>query len=100
VSAAARLAELHQAMDQILATLDRGEIEAMPPMLDAYDREVGQFCAMEGAAQLQEGVQALHDRQLEAIAQMRMRQGQVLGLMRQQRQSSRALHAYAEAGGD
>jgi len=100
VNAAARLAELHQAMDQIFAMLDRGEIEAMPPMLDAYDRDVGLFCAMEGAAQLQEGVQALHDRQLEAIAQMRIRQEQVLGLMRQQRQSSRALHAYAGAGGD
>ncbi|RRN55403.1 hypothetical protein EIM48_11690 [Pseudoxanthomonas sp. SGNA-20] len=97
MSAAARLAELHAAMDRIREALERDQIEAMPPMLDAYDRAVDEFCRMEGAAALREGVQALHERQQQVIAAMRVRQDRLQALMRQQRQANRAVHAYAGA---
>lgn len=97
MSAAARLAELHAAMDRIRDALERDQIEAMPPMLDAYDRAVHEFCRMEGAAALREGVQALHERQQQVIAAMRVRQDRLQALMRQQRQANRAVHAYAGA---
>lgn len=98
MNAADRLAVLHEAMDGIRAMLERGEIDTMPPMLDAYDRAVREFCTLEGAGALRDSVQALHDRHHQTIALMRGQQDHLLGLMRQQRQSSRAAHAYAGAG--
>lgn len=100
MNAAERLAELHGAMDRIRAALERDEIESIQPMMDAYDRAVGEFCTLDGAAALQEGVRLLHDRQQETIAAMRDRQERLLGLMRQQRQASRAMHAYAGSGAE
>ncbi len=100
MNAAARLALLHEAMDGLREMLDRGHIDTMPQMLDAYEGAVREFCTLPGAAALREGVQALHDRHHDTIALMRARQDELLDLMRRQRQSSRALHAYAgtEAG--
>lgn len=98
MSAAVRLAELHQALERIGAAMERGEIESLPPMLDAYSRAVGEFCALEGAAGLRDGVQALQARQQEVIAAMRHHQDRLLALMCRQRTATRAVHAYTGAG--
>ncbi|ADV27352.1 hypothetical protein Psesu_1505 [Pseudoxanthomonas suwonensis 11-1] len=91
---AQRLASLHEAMDLIGAALERGEIDAMPPMIDAYDQAVREFCASAGASALRDGILDLQQRQQDAIAAMRARQAQLQELMRQQRQANRAVHAY------
>ncbi|WP_019398896.1 hypothetical protein [Pseudoxanthomonas sp. GW2] len=95
MSPAARLAGLHRAMDEIGAALGRGEIEAMPPMLDAYDRAIREFCALPGASAMREGILDLQQRQQAVITAMRARQDELLGLMRRERQANRAVHAYA-----
>ena len=100
MNAATRLAALHRAMDAIGAALEGGEVDAMPPMLEAYERDLQAFCALDGADTLRDGIQALHDRHHQTIARMRDHQAHLTGLIRQQRQSSRAVHAYAGAGAD
>ncbi|WP_372013710.1 hypothetical protein [Pseudoxanthomonas sp. 10H] len=95
---AARLDALRADMDAIRAALDHEDLGALPAMIDGYDARVREFCALPGANAFGEQVRALRDLQLDTIECMRERNARLLGLIRQQRQSSRVASSYAQAG--
>jgi hypothetical protein len=98
VNAAARVEALRAGMDAIRATLEHDDVGALQPMIDRYDAQVREFCALPGATAFQAEIRALRDLQLDTIERMRERNARLLGLIRQQRHSSRAASSYAHAG--
>lgn len=96
--AASRLDGLRGEMDAIGAALERDDLDALPGMIDRYDAGVRAFCALPDARGFAPTVRALHELQQATIGRMQVRKAQLLGLIRQQRQSSRAASAYASTG--
>lgn len=96
--ATARLQELRAGMDAIRAHLEHDNLDALPAMVDHHDARTREFCALPDAARFQAEIRALRDLQLDTIERMRERKARLLGLIRQQRQSSRAASSYAHAG--
>lgn len=96
--AAVLLDGLRGAMDSIRVALERDDLGALPAMIDDYDARVRSFCALPDARAFRTELAELRDVQLDTIERMRERKGLLLGLIRQQRQSSQAASAYARAG--
>ena len=98
MSAASRLQALREGMDAIRAMLADDDLGPLPALIDRHDAQVREFCALADARAFQAEIRALRELQLDTIERMRERNARLLGLIRQQRQSSRAASSYAHSG--
>lgn len=76
----------------------RGDLAAMPSLLELHDEHLRDYCRSPQASQNSAQLRELQAMQHEMIELMRARQQQLLELMRAQRQHTRVARAYAHAG--